>query len=116
MRATADTFLCGGGDQEPLRPERALYREIAAALDAAISTQLVLGRPLRLPTERALCRMFGVSRVTIRGALRLLSETRCLQRRVGAGTFVGGPPTQGLAGGETRLTLAPGRLGCSADD
>src|SRR5688572_9591798 len=114
MRATADTSLCGGGDQEPLRPAGALYREIAAALDAAITAQLILDRPLRLPTECALCRMFGVSTVTVRGALRLLSETRCLLRRVGVGTFVGAPPMQGQTGGETRLTLSTGRLAARA--
>lgn len=41
-----------------------------------------------LPTEHALCEMFGVSRVTIRGALRELDMRGFISRQPGVGTRV----------------------------
>lgn len=73
--------------------EAALYRAVAATLEAAITAQRDADQALCLPTERALRQTFGASRVTIRAALRLLSDTHVLERRVGAGTFVGRSPT-----------------------
>ena len=49
------------------------------------------GRPMvgeRLPTEEALCQRFGVSRHTIRDALRKLREESLVSSRQGAGTTV----------------------------
>ncbi|HTZ38318.1 MAG TPA: GntR family transcriptional regulator, partial [Stellaceae bacterium] len=44
----------------------------------------------RLPTEKALCAEFGVSRTTIRQALGVLKQQRWLQSRRGVGTrFIG---------------------------
>jgi GntR family transcriptional repressor for pyruvate dehydrogenase complex len=42
----------------------------------------------RLPPERDLARMFGVSRPTLRAAIRTLSAVGVLHSRQGAGTFV----------------------------
>jgi len=42
----------------------------------------------RLPTEKKLAQMLGVSRLTIREALRLLEEDGIIVRRQGEGTFV----------------------------
>src|SRR5215210_908813 len=42
----------------------------------------------RLPPERDLARMFGVSRPTLRAGIRSLSAVGVLQSRQGAGTFV----------------------------
>jgi DNA-binding GntR family transcriptional regulator len=46
----------------------------------------------RLPTEGELCTQFGVSRVTIREALRMLQRDRLVESRQGSGHFVLGTP------------------------
>jgi len=48
----------------------------------------------QLTAERELCTDFGVSRITIRHAVRLLAEEGLLQRRHGSGTYVKLNPTQ----------------------
>src|SRR5574344_117843 len=57
---------------------------------------------LRIPSENELCRIFGVSRITVRGAIRGLVETRVLVSRRGVGTFVN-PEFTG--GGQLRLPV-----------
>src|SRR5579875_2346819 len=54
----------------------------------------------RLPPEQELAGMLGVSRGTLRSALRRLEETGEIVRRQGSGTFVGsmGPPRGVLSG------------------
>lgn len=42
----------------------------------------------RLPAERALAEMFGVSRTTVREGIKCLAESGVLESRQGAGTFV----------------------------
>lgn len=42
----------------------------------------------RLPAERSLAEMFGVSRTTVREAIKVLAESGVLESRQGAGTFV----------------------------
>lgn len=44
----------------------------------------------RLPTEEAICRQYGISRSTVRGALRQLEEEEVIGRIRGKGTFVSG--------------------------
>jgi Transcriptional regulators len=41
----------------------------------------------RLPTERELCESFGVSRITIRNAFRMLQDQGLVERMAGKGTF-----------------------------
>ncbi len=68
----------------------------------------------RLPSERDLCQRFGVSRVTVREALRVLEATGLIEIRVGAhgGAFIASPTTkrlgEGLAGLMTLSSLTPG--------
>jgi GntR family transcriptional regulator len=44
-----------------------------------------------LPSERSLAELFGVSRVTVRAALKLLEEEGLLRSAPGVGTFVAAP-------------------------
>ena len=46
----------------------------------------------RLPSESELCERFGVSRMTARQAMQLVANTGLIERRRGAGTFVGAHP------------------------
>lgn len=64
----------------------------------------------RLPSERELCQRFGVSRVTVREALRVLEANGLIGIRVGArgGAFVASPTTERLSEGLADLmTLSP---------
>src|SRR6266542_1917843 len=67
--------------------EMPLYRRVVDAL----RQDIVGGRHAvgdRLPTEDVLCRRFGVSRHTVREALRALREEGLVASRQGAGTTV----------------------------
>jgi len=48
----------------------------------------------QLPTERELCKLFSVSRITIRRALGILEEESLLHRHQGRGTYVTAAPTR----------------------
>lgn len=64
----------------------------------------------RLPSERELCERFGVSRVTVREALRVLESGGLAEIRVGAkgGAFLTSPTADQLGAGlADLLTLAP---------
>ncbi|MBR0663159.1 GntR family transcriptional regulator [Roseomonas hellenica] len=93
-----------GGDSPPL------YRTVIDALRQEIlSGARAIGE--KLPTEDALCRRFGVSRHTIREALRQLREEGLVASRQGAGTTVvrrAAPPlyTSSIASVEELLQYA----------
>jgi GntR family transcriptional regulator, transcriptional repressor for pyruvate dehydrogenase complex len=64
----------------------------------------------RLPSERSLCERFGVSRVTVREALRVLEASGLVEIRVGArgGSFVTQPSSERVGEGLAELmTLTP---------
>jgi GntR family transcriptional repressor for pyruvate dehydrogenase complex len=66
----------------------------------------------RLPPERQLATGFGVSRPTIRQALRVLAANGHVEARIGSGTFVVGEPASEAetAGGESLRDVMETRL------
>ena len=74
-------------DQQSLDGRQPLYRQVTAAIRDAIT-----GRQLRpndaLPPERELAELFGVSRITVRKAIRELVGEGVLDTQHGSGTFV----------------------------
>lgn len=63
------------------------YRALAGLLRRRIVSG-ALAPNTRLPTERELSERHGVSRVTVRRALRLLTEEQLIRRLQGSGTYV----------------------------
>ncbi len=59
----------------------------------------------RLPSERELCASFGVSRITIRDALRVLESSGLIEIRVGAhgGAYVTAPTSSNIISGITDM-------------
>jgi GntR family transcriptional regulator len=60
-----------------------------------------------LPSEGALCRLFGVSRIVVRQALQVLVDDGEVVRMQGKGTFVSEPKVDLVAGGLVRVLSAP---------
>jgi DNA-binding FadR family transcriptional regulator len=71
---------------EPVRPSRASADVVAQIREAILSGKVKPGD--RLPTERDMAQQFGVSRVTIRDALRALEAGGLIRVKIGGG---GGP-------------------------
>mgnify|MGYP001285326877 CR=1 FL=1 len=67
-----------------------LYKQLAQGLGSLIDRNTINpGR--RLPNEDELCRIYGISRVTVRKALAELADAGLIDRRQGKGTFVRPP-------------------------
>jgi GntR family transcriptional regulator, transcriptional repressor for pyruvate dehydrogenase complex len=77
----------------PIQPIRASTNVIAQIRQAIMSGRFRKGD--RLPTEREMARQFGVSRVTVRDALRALEASGLIEIRVGGqgGPYVREPDT-----------------------
>ena len=71
---------------EGLRSPR--YVQVYAALRDWI-LQGVYAPASRLPSEPELCKLFGVSRITVRAAVEMLEKQGLVERKQGRGTFVG---------------------------
>jgi GntR family transcriptional regulator len=61
----------------------------------------------RLPSEPALARRYGISRVVVRQALAILQDDGQIVRVQGRGTFVAEPKLDARAGGLARLLAIP---------
>lgn len=70
----------------PRRPARLALPVIEALTDQIVSGELAVGA--QLPSEPALCEIFGVSRITMREAVKSLEEKGLVLARQGSGTTV----------------------------
>jgi DNA-binding GntR family transcriptional regulator len=73
--------------------EKPIYAQIVGALHREIDAGVYAVGDL-LPTESALCTRFGVSRHTVREALRVLRDDGLIESRQGAGSRVLAPSTK----------------------
>lgn len=84
------------------RARRPLGDEIRDALIADFIASGAVGAGERLPTEAELCERYGVSRVTVRAALRSLQEAGLITVRQGLGSTVL-PQSETITSGLDRL-------------
>lgn len=95
------------GSKEPL------YRQVERAIrDRILSGDWLPGD--QIPSEERLCEDFGVSRVTIRQALRILADDGLLSRGRGRGTFVRTPTLTSGVRGLRSFTEDMGAVGMDA--
>ena len=66
---------------------RPLYLQVEASIRNDIREKKYLPGE-QLPTEEELCKIYGVSKITIRKAFKLLAESGTVERLRGKGTFV----------------------------
>lgn len=95
------------------RPAR-LSDAVARQLEDWISAQ-GLGPGAQLPTEKALCERFAVSRAVIREAISRLKADGCVRTRQGSGAYVAARPGQGVFRLPQPLSLAQDVSGEVAD-
>jgi GntR family transcriptional regulator len=91
-------------------------RKTRHAVIAAYLRGLVAGASAgeRLPSDAELCRRFGVSRMTARGAVEQLAAEGLLYRRRGLGTFVAARRVPRLLGSPLSFTESMRRRGLTA--
>ena len=99
-------------------PQKLAYEEVAARLKKRIMAgKLAAGH--RLPTEAELCEQFGVSRSTVREALRVLSSQGLVttSRGVGGGTSIARLDHNDVADMlEANIMLLTSMEGCSVGE
>ena len=89
------------------------YRRIADSLaDDIHAGRLKAGD--QIPSERVIAEEFGISRMTVRQALKHLADRGMVEARVGQGTFVGAPQLQQQLSTLTGFTEEMERQGRSA--
>lgn len=88
-------------DGDPRPP----YQQIASRLRAAILTG-VLQPGARLPSQHQLATNFGVARMTVQQALRILKEDTLIVARQGSGTYVRDQPRQTVAAAHQNVHTA----------
>lgn len=104
-RVTSVPAAVGSSTPPPLgradrsRPEP-LWHQVSQTLSASIE-QGIWSPGDQLPTESELCELLGVSRITIRHAIRKLEEQGLVRKEHGRGTFV---RASRLAGGAESVT------------
>lgn len=106
---TADEALHGGKGDLLTRVSIGRISEVIVEQVRVLIRQGQLSAGDRLPSERELCERFGVSRVTVREALRVLEANGLIEIRVGArgGAFVTAPSSRLVGEGISDLiTLA----------
>jgi len=83
-------------DFEPVRKTK-IHAEVAAQIQRLIAAGR-LGPGDRLPPERELAEVFGVSRTSVRDAIRVLETQGLVEPRHGHGTFVHQIPIDAIIG------------------
>jgi GntR family transcriptional regulator len=74
-------------------PTKPKYRRIADSLaEDILAGRLKAGD--QIPSERVIAEEYGISRMTVRQALKHLADRGMVEARVGQGTFVGAPRLQ----------------------
>lgn len=74
-------------DQAPISRYDLAYEVVAGRIEKRIRGG-EFGYHQPLPSEPALAEWYGVSRTTVRSAIRVLTERRMVEVRPGKGTFV----------------------------
>lgn len=83
-----------------LKTNKPLYLQVEAAIRNDIQQKKYLPGE-QLPTEEEMCTIYNVSKITIRKAFKLLTESGLVERQRGRGTFVK-PKKENLAIGDDK--------------
>ncbi|MHC1781867.1 MAG: FadR/GntR family transcriptional regulator [Anaerolineaceae bacterium] len=97
------TSLTPSPRMQKLFPVRIFEQAVEQIQDLISAGELTGGQ--RLPPEQELSRQLGVSRSSVREALRVLESEGTVEIRRGSGTFIATRPTQGNRRGELKHFL-----------
>ncbi|MCM3740990.1 FadR family transcriptional regulator [Oceanobacillus luteolus] len=79
----------------PIKKRKRIYQTIIQQIQESIANQKILPGE-KLPSERALAEMFGVSRTSVKEAVTVLESSGIITVRPGVGMFVNEAPRQEL--------------------